>query len=182
MHIPSSILPSTETSAPVGIERWALNVQRWALGVERSALGVERSVLGVERWALRVERSLLSLFLLLSLSGCLSPSRRPSDGGYWMLDVDFPPVHGQYADSATPVALYLVRDRSLGAIPGDMPVRKDMRVELDVPPWCRGASVLDLFTGQRVTPAQAGRQINSLPALTGFQLLWIDGISSGGES
>ena len=71
-------------------------------------------------------------------------------------------------------ALYLVRDRSLGAIPGDMPVRNDMRVELDVPPWCRGAQVFELLSGERLAEAQPGRLPLTLVGLNGFRLLWID--------
>ena len=70
--------------------------------------------------------------------------------------------------------LYLVRDRNLGAIPGDMPVRKDVRVELDVPPWCRGASVLDLLGGERLAVSRPGRLPLTLAGLSGFRLLWID--------
>ena len=77
--------------------------------------------------------------------------------------------------------LYLVRDRNLGAIPGDMPVRKDVRVELDVPPWCRGASVLDLRSGASVATAQPGRLRVVLPELKSYQLLWIDGTGLGGK-
>jgi len=77
--------------------------------------------------------------------------------------------------------LYLVRDRDLGAIPGDMPVRKDVRVELDVPPWCRGASVLDLRSGASVATAQPGRLRVVLPELKSYQLLWIDGTGLGGK-
>ena len=71
--------------------------------------------------------------------------------------------------------LYLVRDRNLGAIPGDMPVRKDVRVELDVPPWCQGVSAQDLLSGHTAATVQSGRQTLTLPALSGFQLLLIDG-------
>ena len=70
--------------------------------------------------------------------------------------------------------LYLVRDRDLGAIPGDMPVRKDVRVELDVPPWCCGASVLDLLGGERLAVSRPGRLPLTLAGLSGFRLLWID--------
>lgn len=55
-----------------------------------------------------------------------------------------------------------------------MPVRKDMRVELDVPPWCRGAQVFDLLSGERLAEAQPGRLPLALAGLSGFRLLWID--------
>jgi len=70
--------------------------------------------------------------------------------------------------------VYLVRDRNLGAIPGDMSVRKDVRVELDVPPWCRGAQVFDLLSGERLAEARPGRLPLTLAGLSGFRLLWID--------
>ncbi len=69
--------------------------------------------------------------------------------------------------------LYLVRDRSLGAIP-DVPPPRGARVELDVPPWCRGASVLDLLGGGRLAEARPGRLPLTLAGLSGFRLLWID--------
>lgn len=69
--------------------------------------------------------------------------------------------------------LYLVRDRSLGAIP-DAPPPRDVRVVLDVPPWCRGASVLDLLGGGRLAEARPGRLPLTLAGLSGFRLLWID--------
>ena len=55
-----------------------------------------------------------------------------------------------------------------------MPVRKDVRVELDVPPWCCGASVLGLLGGERLADSRPGRLPLILAGPGGFRLLWID--------
>ena len=101
---------------PVNIEHWLSNVGRWLLNIGCWTFPLGRWLLNVGcrtfphlgrwksnvgcwtlppslgRWKLNVG---CWTFSLLLLSGCLSPSRRPSDVECRMLDVDFPPVHGQ---------------------------------------------------------------------------------------
>ncbi len=73
-------------------------------------------------------------------------------------------------------ALYLVRDQNLGVIPAAVPVRNDVRVELDVPAWCQGGRITDLRTGATVALAATGRTALTLSELRGFRLLWIEGV------
>ncbi len=71
-------------------------------------------------------------------------------------------------------ALFYVRDRSVGAFPDDLPFRRDVRVELDIPPWCGGSKALDLLTGKPVADVRLGRCGLVISELHGFRLLWVD--------
>jgi len=137
---------------------------RWHFGMNAGGLDATPELIPVLQWAGAHVRRLEPL--LAPLVPVSDETQGDEKSGY---------VRVLTAWCGSQGALYLVRDRNLGAIPGDMPVRKDVRVELDVPPWCRGRQLRNPVDGAFVADVSPGKMRLVLPELRGFQLMWIEG-------
>ena len=78
-------------------------------------------------------------------------------------------------------AIFLVRDATPGALAEDIPpTRLDVVLTLDVPAWCQSDGIVDLATGSVLACNRlSGRATATLPALSGWRLLWAPALESG---
>lgn len=68
---------------------------------------------------------------------------------------------------------FCVRNQNCGAFPaGAPPPRRNVRVALDIPAWCRGAQISDLESGATLSDSKPGRTNIVLPELATCRLLW----------
>ncbi len=70
--------------------------------------------------------------------------------------------------------LFFVRDRSVGAFPVEPPIRRGVRVKLDMPAWCHGTRASDLLSGETFDIGQSARGELMLPELKAFRVLWVE--------